>query len=432
MDIYVVQRDDTIQLIADRFGVSVQSIIQYNELTNPYNLVVGQTIVIVYPKEVYTVKVGDTLAGIAKYYGISIMQLLRNNPFISDREFIYPGETLIISYNKTDRNIETNGYAFQFIQMETLVKTLPFLTYLSIYNYQVIEGGNIKSYYDDTEVIQTAKTYGTLPLLMTTILSPQGEASIEVAFNILINEDTQDILINNLITILKQKEFYGINMIFSYISSESIKLYNNFVVKAARRVREQGFTLFVTINPKRTGKFENLDYSVIGQAADGIAFIHFLYGKNMDPPGPVSSYSYLDKLMESMKNIINPNKIRIGIPCVGYDWELPYVENKTVAKAVALREAVELAQQNNSIIQFDEESQTPFFQYQEKQIDTVIEHIVWFTDARSINSLLELILKYGLSGKDIWNIMVFYAQMWLVINSQYNIVKLIPDKLETL
>ena len=39
MDIYVVQPGDNINSIADRFGVSVEKLIQDNELENAYNLV---------------------------------------------------------------------------------------------------------------------------------------------------------------------------------------------------------------------------------------------------------------------------------------------------------------------------------------------------------------------------------------------------------
>jgi spore germination protein len=433
MDIYVVQPNDSIELIALRYGVSVASIIQYNELTNPYELVPGETIVITYPDKVYTVKDGDTIEGIAKANGITIMQLLRNNPFLSDRDFIHQGETLIISY-KTNENITTNAFCYPFISISTLIKTLPFLTYLSIYNYRVIEEGDLFSYYDDKEVIQTAINYGTVPLMMITTLSPQGEPNIEVAFNILMSEQYQDNLVNNILSTIKEKGLYGANIAFNYISSANIEFFSNFITYAADRIRSEGYLFFVTINPKENKTkngttFEEIDYTTISQVSDRISFTQFVWGKNMNPPGPVSYTADLRQFIDYEVKLISPNKVRIGTPVVGYDWSLPYLAGRTVAHALSLRDAINLARENSSNIQFDEVSQTPFFQYKEFLIDTEIEHIVWFIDARSINSILELITEYALSGKDIWNVMIFYTQMWLVINSQYNIIKILSDQL---
>ena len=46
MAIHVVRSGDTVYNIARRYGVSPDTIINSNELTNPASLVVGQTIVI--------------------------------------------------------------------------------------------------------------------------------------------------------------------------------------------------------------------------------------------------------------------------------------------------------------------------------------------------------------------------------------------------
>lgn len=56
MDIHVVQPGETIYSIAEKYSVSATRLIQDNGLIEPNNLVVGQTIVIVYPEQVYTVQ----------------------------------------------------------------------------------------------------------------------------------------------------------------------------------------------------------------------------------------------------------------------------------------------------------------------------------------------------------------------------------------
>ena len=76
MVIHVVQSGETVQSIAEYYGISDDSITQDNGLSSPYNLNVGQSLVIVKPEIIYTVQEGDTLENIADYYNISLIQLL--------------------------------------------------------------------------------------------------------------------------------------------------------------------------------------------------------------------------------------------------------------------------------------------------------------------------------------------------------------------
>ncbi len=117
MIIHVVQQGKTIQSIADYHGISSTMLIQDNGLENSDNLVTGQSIVIAIPEVTYTVKEGDTLEGIADSFQVSIIQLLMNNPFLSDREYIYPGESIIISYAKKGR-ITIHGNTTPILMLE--------------------------------------------------------------------------------------------------------------------------------------------------------------------------------------------------------------------------------------------------------------------------------------------------------------------------
>ena len=197
MEIYVVQKGDDIYSIANKHVISVDRLIQENGLLYPYNLIIGQALVITYPKQSHIVQQGDTLQSIADLYKVPLMQIFRNNQSLSDRKYVYVGETLVISHN-TKGHITTNGFAYPFIQEETLYKTLPNLTYLSIFNYSSAEKGEIITYDEnDSELIKIAKDYGTIPLMMLTTLNQQGMPNEEIAFKILLNEEYQDSNINN-------------------------------------------------------------------------------------------------------------------------------------------------------------------------------------------------------------------------------------------
>ena len=159
MVIHVVQSGETIHSISEYYNIPVDRLILENGITNPDNLAIGQTIVIVQPETLHTVQVGDTLENIAQQYSVSPMDLLRNNPYLSDSEFLFVGETIVINY-QTDksRTIATSGYTFSYIDKSVLIKTLPFLTYLTIVMYRATSEGEIITIADDDEVIQLAQT----------------------------------------------------------------------------------------------------------------------------------------------------------------------------------------------------------------------------------------------------------------------------------
>ena len=74
---------------------------------------------------------------------------------------------------------------------------------------------------------------------------------------------------------------------------------------------------------------------------------------------------------------------------------------------------------------FSETAQTPYFNYFERNSrGGASEHVVWFDDARSMDSKLRLISEYGLYGGGVWNVMKYFPALWTVMNSLYNIRKL--------
>jgi spore germination protein len=432
MEIYIVQIGDDIFSIADNYGVPVMKLIQDNGLVNPYNLVLGQAIIIVFPSQTHTVEEGDTLASIANTYDVTLMQLLRNNSFLSERNYIYPGETLVIKYN-TNQKISINGFTYAFINKDILIKTLPYLTYLSVFNYRISEGAEIITYQDDSELIKLAKDYGVVPLMMLSVLSLQGDVDIELAYSILLNEENHSRLITNILNILKSSGYNGINLLISIISESNQKIYLDLLTKISIALNNEGYLFFITINPNLTIiddeiSFEQLDYSSISKLVSGIMFLQYVWGRKPGPPSPVSSFTMISDFIDYTVTTAPPEAISIGNPLIAYNWALPYNELNKDAYSLTLNAAIILAYDVGAAIQFDETSQTPYYQYQTIFASTVVDQIVWYIDVRSINAVFKLIIEKALAGSGIWNIMIYYQQIWTLIISQYEIEKILPEE----
>ncbi|MFT4144330.1 MAG: LysM peptidoglycan-binding domain-containing protein [Mobilitalea sp.] len=428
MEIYVVQQGDNVYSIAEKNGISVDKLVRDNGLIYPYNLVVGQALVIAFPLQTHTVQQGDTLLSIADAYHVSVMQLLRNNPFLFEREYIYPGETIVISYN-TKGSITTNGFAYPYIKEDALLKILPNLTYISILNYTATETGDIIAAQDDSDIIKKSKEYSVIPLMVLTTQSLQGRPNYVVASSILLNEAYQEKLINNAIKLMKDKGYYGVNFIFNYLNEKNQSLYLSFTEKIYKRTQQEGLLFFITINynMKQINNeviFEKVNYEQFSKFADGLIFLQFVWGTNYGPPEPVCNIYHIEILVDYLiASQVPKQKIILGKPIIGYEWELPYIPEKTSANSLTLYSVYNLAYENDAVINFNEESQTPFFYYSKQIEEKITEYVVWFIDARSINALDTLIADRGLYGGAIWNMMIYYPQLWIIIYSQYDIIK---------
>jgi spore germination protein len=426
MTIHVVQPGETLAYISDLYNIPVERLILENGINNPDNLVIGQTIVIVQPEVVYTVQAGDTLGSIAQQQGVSLMELLRNNPYLSDRQFIYPGETLVIRYQTNKiRTIATSGYIFPYIDRSILVKTLPFLTYLTIFNYRVTLEGSIIASEDDTELIRLAKLYGVAPMMFVSTFTEQGVSSSEVVYSILSNPEVQDRLIDNTLAILESKGYYGVNMYAEYINYENIDYIADYLKRAADIFRARGYRIALTVTPEikiegQTITIERLDYSKLAVSVDAIAFSSYEWGRSYSLFSSVTPVNATREILNYAVSIIPPEKIFLGLITAGYDWQLPYVPGVSGANAVTYDSAIQIASEYGIPIQFNEAAQAPYFYYVNGEQDL---HVVWFKDARSFNAIAGLVSEYGLQGLSIWTVMNFNAQLWFVINTQYDIEK---------
>ncbi len=428
MIIHVVEPGDTVYSIARQYGVSVEQLLTNNGLGRFQNLVVGQTVVVLFPAQVHTVAEGETLLQIAADYGVSVNTLLQNNPVLTANEFLYPGQTLVIRYDdQKEGYIAVNGYAYPFINRWVLRRQLPYLTYLSIFTYGFTPEGDLVVP-DDEELIAMALEYGTAPLLVLAAMSEEGTFSAELAGQLFNNLELQQKVIDALANTMVQKGYYGIDVDFEFVGGENSAAFVEFMERLHQRMSALGKVVFVTLAPKISSEqpgalYEGHDYGGLGAAADRALMMTYEWGYTYGPPMAVAPINSVRQVVEYGVTQIPVQKLLLGIPNYGYDWPLPFVQGETRATTIGNVEAVEIARQSGVPIQYDEVSQAPFFHYYHP--DNGQEHEVWFEDARSVQAKARLVNQYGLYGIGIWQIMRYFPQQWLVLNSIYEIIKLL-------
>ncbi len=427
MIIHVVQPGDTIYSIAAQYNASPQKIIADNELQDPNVLVPGQTLVILVPEQVHTVQPGDTLENIARRYGTTVTQLLQYNPQIAYADAIFPGEQITISLAEEKRGpISVIGYAYPNIDRTVLMKTLPYLTYLTLFTYGITPEGDLIGI-DDEELIRIARDYGVAPLMLISTLTEEGTFSNELAHVILNDPVVQNNLIENVVQNMKEKQYYGLDIDFEYVLPEDREKFVEFVRNMTERLNQEGFQVFAALAPKTSADqpgllYEAHDYPALGEAANRVLLMTYEWGYTYGPAMAVAPVNRVEEVLDYAVTEIPREKIYMGIPNYGYDFMLPYIQNVSRADSVSNVEAVQLAEEVGAQIQYDEEAQAPFFIYYD---DQGRQHQVWFEDARSIQAKLDLFSEYGFEGVGYWNIMRYFPQNWLVLSSEYDITKLL-------
>lgn len=424
MVIHVVQPGDSLYRIAREHQVPLPLLIAQNELREPYRLTPGQTVVVPQPTQTHTVRQGETLTGIAAQYNTTVMALLQNNPQLGGSDRIRAGQLLVISYGPKLGTFAVNGYAYPSIDQQVLRKTLPYLTYLSVFSYGFDSLGRLLP--QNAEAItRIARQYGVRPLLVLTTLGEDGQFSSTRAQQLLRDATARSALIENLAQTLAAQGFAGVDIDFEYIPAEDAAAYADFVRAVRARLEPMGYTVMVALAPKTSAGqpgllYEAHDYATLGAAADDVLLMTYEWGYALSEPMAVAPIDKVEQVVRFAVSQISPDKIFLGMPNYGYDWTLPYIKGQSRARSLGNVQATEQAVQVGAPIRFDTVAQSPHYNYWRERA----EHEVWFEDARSVQAKLLLAGEYQLRGVSIWNIMRYFPQLWLVLNQLYNIEKL--------
>lgn len=423
MVIHIVTAGETVYSIARQYGIPLSQLTVDNGLAEPYRLAVGQALVILFPDRVHTVREGDTVLGLSRRYGISVRQLYRNNPILGGEPFLYPGQTVVISYRgEREGTLSVNGYAYPYINKELLRSTIPYLTYLTPFTYGITPQGGLVDL-DDQVLIAMANDGGTAPLMHLSTLTEEGGFSNDLAHLVLTDMTVQNTLIDNVQAQLSQRGYRGLDVDFEFVFPEDAMAYAQFIGNLAQRLNPLGYPVIAALAPKTSADqpgllYEGHNYRAIGEAANEVLLMTYEWGYTYGPPMAVAPLPNVRRVVEYALTEIPAEKIWLGMPNYGYDWPLPYVQGESRATSISSQQAVALAVRYGAEIQYDNYAQSPWFRYTDEGGRA---HEVWFEDARSIRAKLALIPEYGLLGAGYWNLMRRFPQNWRVLNALYQI-----------
>ena len=427
MQIHVVQPGQTLYGIGQAYSVPADELVRANEIPNPNQLVVGQTIVIPIVGMFYWVQPGDNLYEIGQRFGVDYRELARINRIplnaavpIGLRLYIPPTPKPTKEFNAY---VEPFGQTVSTALQQASRNAVPYLTYLAPFSFRVNRDGTLIS--PPLDNFKSIADSGNAILMMVVSNLEEGQFSDELGSVILNNQDIQDRLLNNIVRIARNAGFKDIHFDLEFLRPADREAYNQFLRKATTLLHENGFLISTALAPKTSATQQGLwyeahDYAAHGNIVDFTVIMTYEWGYSGGPPMPVSPIGPVRNVLQYALSEMPANKIMMGQNLYGYDWTLPYVAGGQYARALSPQAAIQLAYQQGVPIQYDVTAQAPHFDYTDAQGNA---HKVWFEDARSIQAKFNLVKELGIRGVSYWKLGLSFPQNWLLIQDNFSVRK---------
>ncbi|HWP97826.1 MAG TPA: glycosyl hydrolase family 18 protein [Syntrophomonadaceae bacterium] len=233
---------------------------------------------------------------------------------------------------------------------------------------------------------------------------------------VLTDQATRTAAIENIYKTVMDNNFSGVNIDFELLPPENRDDLTVFVRDLAKRLHQANKMVSVSVMPKLDG-LEDLgaayDYGALGQLADYITIMTYDKHNASTVPGSVSPYDWVEKNIQEALKYVSPDKLVVCIGAYGYDWPVP--KNAEI-QYISMKEALQRAQDHKAAIQWDDATQSAFFNY---WVDSA-KYQVWFENGFSVTRKVALAKKYGLRGVAIWRMGFEDEQYWTKLREAVN------------
>src|ERR1039458_3683813 len=131
--------------------------------------------------------------------------------------------------------------------------------------------------------------------------------------------------IHQMLKLVQQWGYTGINIDFESIDYTDRKAFSSFVHDVAQKMRRAGYLTVVSVpaelkaNPEDswTGAF---DFASLGEAADILQVMTYDQHGPWGLPGPVAGLNWVEPCVVYAASVVAPDKLSLGIPAYVYDW----------------------------------------------------------------------------------------------------------------
>lgn len=305
-------------------------------------------------------------------------------------------------YNTLPKNI-VMGFTVAYYDNDDLsynsVKNTKLLNMVSVFSYSFSQNSDIKQVdKQQNSTLEYAKNNNIIPLAVIHNIN-NGNFDKQVLHIILNNSEKRAKLIKNIVNLLIEEEYMGVNIDFENIAKEDKDAYSNFIKELKDELTKYGYLTIISIPAKTSDRYTSswnyaFDYEKLGSIADYIMIMTYDEHYKSSNAGSIASIEWVKSVLNYAGDKIPTEKIILGLALYGYDW----VDN--LGQAIPVKKVLKLANEKGVVPQWDNESKTPYFSYMSQNK----YHEVWYEDENSLKIKLELVKEYNLGGIAFWRL----------------------------
>ena len=313
----------------------------------------------------------------------------------------------------SDEHPETNVYEVHLLgwivdydrhSEKVYYKHIDKFTWVSPTWYEVGWTGYITERVFDQKLVSTSRNNS---VKIIPLIANKGFNS-EIGHSILANPEVRDKVIEHIVEITSSRNYDGINIDFEGIDPNDREKLIEFVCLLSSKLHSLGKEVSIDVPAKTYKTYEGwsgaYDYAKLAECADYLVIMAYDYHWSGGEPGPISPLDWYKKVIEYTLKVVPREKIIIGIPVYGYDWT---IGKKGVG--VSYKECIEIAENYNVTIKFDNISGEAVFHYTDTSGK---KHEVWFNTAESARLCIEIAQSYGINRIAFWRAGMEDPKFW--------------------
>jgi spore germination protein YaaH len=279
--------------------------------------------------------------------------------------------------------------------------------------YHAQPDGAVTAEDEDLDLVATARERDlNLFATVTNTKHAGGAFSRAVAAAILASPELRRRLIVNLVALVEDKGYDGIDLDWEALKAADRERFSSFVEQLAAALHGKRRFLSIAVAPKTSepGEWDNqifADWARIGRAVDEFKIMTYSSSGPWSDPGPQAPLAWADRVLSFAERTVPPRKISMGVPFFGFDWHGGAVSTVSAHRGAALAAGYHLA------VGRDPGSQEATLRFADKGVT----HEVYFQDQTALAAkLAQLRARHPrIAGIGIWVMSQEAAGFWPLI-----------------
>jgi peptidoglycan-N-acetylglucosamine deacetylase len=228
---------------------------------------------------------------------------------------------------------------------------------------------------------------------------PQKGFLRELALPLFSSEPLRKDAARRLAALCEERGYAGVNLDLENLEPRDLPGLASLLEALSAELHPRGFLVTVDLPPDTKG----VPVERLAAASDFLVVMAYDEHSASDDPGPIASPQGVQKAAAAYLARAPAEKVVLALGAYGYDWPLDEEgDAAAAAEEVSYAQALVLARENESPLQWDAPSRSSWFDYTDD--DTGVRHAVWFLDAPAAMAQLQGVQPLGLRGTALWRL----------------------------